>query len=197
MDWATPDRATEPVSGALPQLFHHCRRPTIQEIDKSFRRQCNNTLNNMRIQYAPLLADMPALDLNAPVADNLSTLLGYLWQAGLPPVYVIIDEYDNFANQLVTGHKDLLYQQLTADESFFKSFFKTLKEGRETGAIVNVFITGVLPILIDELASGFNIASIITLRPEFEAMLGFTQAEVDHLLDDVSHRLRHRSGDAR
>lgn len=159
--------------------------PTIQEIDKSFRRQCNNTLNNMRIQYAPLLADMPALDLNAPVADNLSTLLGYLWQAGLPPVYVIIDEYDNFANQLVTGHKDLLYQQLTADESFFKSFFKTLKEGRETGAIVNVFITGVLPILIDELASGFNIASIITLRPEFEAMLGFTQAEVDHLLDDV------------
>jgi hypothetical protein len=159
--------------------------PTIQEIEKSFRRQCNNTLNNMRIQYAPLLTDMPALDLNAPVADNLSTLLGYLWQAGFPPVYVIIDEYDNFANQLVTGHQDLLYQQLTADESFFKSFFKTLKEGRETGAIANVFITGVLPILIDELASGFNIATIITLDLEFEAMIGFTQGEVDHLLDEV------------
>ena len=159
--------------------------PTIQEIDKSFRRQCNNTLNNMRQQYAPLLDNMPTLDLNAPVADNLSTLLGYIWQAGLPPVYVIIDEYDNFANQLVTGNKDHLYQQLTADESFFKSFFKTLKEGRETGAIVNVFITGVLPILIDELASGFNIATIITLDQEFEAMIGFTQSEVDRLLDEV------------
>ena len=112
-------------------------------------------------------------------------LLNHAWPSGLPPVYVIIDEYDNFANQLVTGHKDLLYQQLTADDSFFKSFFKTLKEGRETGAIANVFITGVLPILIDELASGFNVASIITLDPEFEAMLGFTQAEVDQLLTDV------------
>ncbi len=159
--------------------------PTIEEIDKSFRRQCNNTLNNMRKQYAPWLSDMPVLDLNAPVADNLSVLLGHIWQADLPRVFVIIDEYDNFANQLVTGHKDRLYQQLIAEESFFKSFFKTLKEGRETGAIVNVFLTGVLPILIDELASGFNIASIITLDQEFEAMVGFTQSEVDQLLDQV------------
>jgi hypothetical protein len=159
--------------------------PTIQEIDQSFRRQCNNTLNNLRRQYAPLLEEMPALDLTAPVADNLSVLLGHIWQADLPRVFVIIDEYDNFANQLVTGHKDLLYQQLVAEDSFFKSFFKTLKENRETGAIANVFITGVLPILIDELASGFNIASIITLDQEFEAMIGFTQSEVDHLLDEV------------
>ncbi len=159
--------------------------PTIQEIDQSFRRQCNNTLNNMRRQYAPLLDEMPRLDLSAPVADNLGVVLGHIWQADLPRVFVIIDEYDNFANQLVTGHKDLLYQQLVAEDSFFKSFFKTLKEGRETGAVANVFMTGVLPILIDELASGFNVASIITLRSEFEAMVGFTQAEVDRLLDDV------------
>ncbi len=159
--------------------------PTIEAIDQSFRRQCNNTLNNMRIQYASLLDTMPTLDLSAPVADNLSVLLGHIWQADLPRIFVIIDEYDNFANQLVTGHKDLLYQQLTAEDSFFKSFFKTLKEGRETGAVVNVFMTGVLPILIDELASGFNIASIITLEREFAAMLGFTQSEVDRLLDDI------------
>ncbi len=159
--------------------------PTIEAIDQSFRRQCNNTLNNMRIQYASLLDTMPTLDLSAPVADNLSVLLGHIWQTNLPRIFVIIDEYDNFANQLVTGHKDLLYQQLTAEDSFFKSFFKTLKEGRETGAVVNVFMTGVLPILIDELASGFNIASIITLEQEFAAMLGFTQSEVDRLLDDI------------
>ncbi|MBI3960539.1 MAG: AAA family ATPase, partial [Chloroflexi bacterium] len=126
--------------------------PTIEEIDKSFRRQFNNTLNNMRQQYAPVLDAMPTLDLAAPVADNLSVVLGHIWQADLSRVFVIIDEYDNFANQLVTGHKDLLYQQLVAEDSFFKSFFKTLKEGRETGAIANVFMTGVLPILIDELA---------------------------------------------
>jgi hypothetical protein len=60
-----------------------------------------------------------------------------------------------------------------------------LKEGRKTGAIHNVFITGVLPITIDELASGFTIADFITLEPAFENMLGFTQTEVDHLLDEI------------
>ena len=139
--------------------------PTIQDIEHSFNWQCNNTLNNMRRQYAPLLDDLPEVVLKGTVADNLSSLLSYIWQSDLPRVYVIIDEYDNFANQLITGNKDLLYQQLTNDDSFFKSFFKTLKEGRETGAVANVFITGVLPILIDgywHLA--FNIATFITLR---------------------------------
>jgi hypothetical protein len=159
--------------------------PTIQEIDKSFRRQCNHTFDSLRYEYAPLLDGLATLGMEAPVADNLNILLDHVRSRRLPQLYIIIDEYDNFANQLVTGHKDLLYQQLTADDSFFKSFFKALKEGRETGAIANIFITGVLPILIDELASGYNIASIITLRPEFEAMLGFTQGEVDRLLDAV------------
>ncbi|MEZ4663374.1 MAG: AAA family ATPase [Caldilineaceae bacterium] len=160
--------------------------PTIQDIEASFKRQCNFTINGLRHQYAALFADrIPELDQDAPVADNLSILLAALSFFDLPKLFVIIDEYDNFANQLVTGHKDQLYRQLIAEDSFFKSFFKTLKEGRETGAIANVFITGVLPILIDELASGFNIASIITLDQEFEAMLGFTQSEVDRLLDEI------------
>lgn len=53
------------------------------------------------------------------------------------------------------------------------------------GTIANLFITGVLPITIDELASAFNIATFLTLEPAFEVMLGFTQAEVDHLLDEI------------
>jgi hypothetical protein len=60
-----------------------------------------------------------------------------------------------------------------------------LKEGRKTGAIANVFITGVLPIIIDDMASGYNIASFLTLHPGFEQMLGFTQSEVNRLLDDI------------
>ena len=159
--------------------------PTHQAIENSFKRQCNYQIDSLRHTYAPLLDELPVLSLDAPVADNLRTLLVYLETRQLPRLYVIIDEYDSFANQLITGHKDELYDQLTADDSFFKSFFKTLKEGRETGAIANIFITGVLPILIDDLASGYNIASFITLRPGFEQMLGFTQSEVDQLLDAV------------
>jgi hypothetical protein len=76
-------------------------------------------------------------------------------------------------------------KQLTADDSFLKTFFKTLKEGRKTGAIANIFITGVLPVTMDELASTYNIANFITLDASFENMLGFTQTEVNGLLDSI------------
>ena len=157
----------------------------VAQIESSFRRHCNSTLSLLRIEYAPLLAEMPEILLDAPVSDNLNHLLNYVASNQLPPVYVIIDEYDNFANQLITGNRDLHYQELTAADGFLKTFFKTLKAGRERGAIANLFITGVLPITIDELASAFNIATFLTLEPAFESMLGFTQAEVDQLLDDI------------
>jgi len=159
--------------------------PTIDAIESSFRRQCNYILDSLRYEYAPLLDDLPPLPQDVPVSDNLRKLLVHLRTRRLPRLYVIIDEYDNFSNQLIIDHKDELYRQLTADDGFLKVFFKTLKEGRETNALANVFITGVLPILIDELASGFNIATILTLDREFEAMLGFTQTEVDQLLNAV------------
>lgn len=159
--------------------------PTIGAIENSFKSQCNYILDSLRYEYAPLLDDLPPLPQDAPVSDNLRKLLVHLRTRRLPSLYIVIDEYDNFSNQLIINHKDELYRQLTADEGFFKTFFKTLKEGRETNTIANIFITGVLPILIDELASGFNIATILTLDREFEAMLGFTQSEVDQLLDAV------------
>ncbi len=158
--------------------------PTIQDIEDSFKRQCNNLLNTLPRLYPSILDAMTPVDLKAPVADNLYNLLAHL-RGNRVQLYVIIDEYDNFANQLITTGRDHLYHTLTEEDSFLKTFFKTLTEGRETGAIVNVFITGVLPILLDELASGFNVASFLTLDAEFEAMVGFTQQEVDHLLDEL------------
>jgi len=160
---------------------------TYEDIRQSFRARCNRTLSLLRAEYAPILSDMPEMSLEGNVSDNLAHLLYYIKALGLPPLYVIIDEYDNFANQLITGHKEQLYNKLTADGGFLKTFFKTLKEGRKIGAINNVFITGILPVTIDELASAFNIGTFLTLNPKFESMLGFTQAEVDQLLDEVYH----------
>lgn len=159
----------------------------ITQIEHSFRNHCNSALNSLRGLYKTILGEMPEIVMDATVADNLIKLLHYLQANRLPPIYIIIDEYDNFANQLVVARKDTLYRELTADDSFLKTFFKTLKEGRETGTIHNVFITGVLPITIDDMASGFNVAGFITLHPKFENMLGFTQTEMDNLLDEVCH----------
>ncbi|MFN8494214.1 MAG: AAA family ATPase [Caldilineaceae bacterium] len=158
---------------------------TIQEIERSFNFQNNPKLALLPTWYAAFQDQLPSIDESAGFADNLERVLEHIQRQNLPPLYIIIDEYDNFANQLVTGNRDDLYRALTADNSFLKTFFKTLKSGRGDGSIANVFITGVLPILIDDLASGFNIATFLTLDPEYEALLGFTQAEVDRLLDEV------------
>ncbi|MFN8487908.1 MAG: AAA family ATPase [Caldilineaceae bacterium] len=159
--------------------------PTLAAIEHSFKLKCNASFDNLRYPYAAYLGEMPPLAEDEAVADNLGKLLDQVRQRRLPPLYVIIDEYDNFANHLITTNKDQLYYALTADDSFFKAFFKTLKEGRETGALANIFITGILPITIDDLASAFNVGTFLTLDADFEAMAGFTQREVDQLLDAV------------
>ena len=158
---------------------------SLADIETNFNHICNLQLQLTLSQVEPWLKKSVNLDERISAVLNLETFLFAIRQQNLPQLYVIIDEYDNFTNQLVKANQDTLYRQLMADDRFFKTFFKTLKEGRKTGAIVNVFITGVLPITMDDLASGFNVGTYITLEPNFEAMLGFTQAEVDTLLDQI------------
>ena len=158
---------------------------TIEEIEASFNHICSGYMNMIVNMYKDWFHGEVKIDRKGSAAANLEEILWYIRQNDLPRLYVIIDEYDNFANQLITEHHDSLYRELTAAGSFLKTFFKTLKEGRKSRAIANIFITGVLPITIDDLASGFNIATIITLDPVFEEMMGFTQSEVDDLLDAV------------
>ncbi|MDM8537577.1 AAA family ATPase [Desulfobacterales bacterium HSG17] len=158
---------------------------TIEEIESSFDHTCNLRMRTMTGLSKKWFKNKVKINMEQSSTENLKSILDFISKNSLPPLYIIIDEYDNFANQLIVSHKDHLYRELTADNSFLKTFFKTMKEGRKTGDIANVFITGVLPITMDDLASGFNIASFITLDPEFENMLGFTQAETDCLLDEI------------
>ncbi|GAK49451.1 protein containing DUF1703 [Candidatus Moduliflexus flocculans] len=158
---------------------------SLDEIEASFNHHCNLKMQTMVGRCAAWFPEPPTLSVTDRAAGNLETILTTIEQQGLPALYVIIDEYDNFANQLIVAHKDHLYRQLTADDSFLKTFFKTLKAGRKSGALANIFITGVLPITMDDLASGFNIATYLTLDPEFEYLLGFTQSEMETLLDSI------------
>jgi hypothetical protein len=157
----------------------------IEDIEESFDTTCNLRLKTLIGKSKKYFKDKISIDVKEKMLFNLKSLLNIIEEYDLPKLYIIIDEYDNFANQLITANKNSLYRELTADDSFLKTFFKTLKEGRELGTITNIFITGVLPITIDDMASGFNIASFISLEAEFEAMLGFTQLELNKLLEEV------------
>lgn len=72
----------------------------------------------------------------------LEEALGYAREHGLPKVYVLIDEYDNFTNQLLTAYKDPLYEQVTTKDSFLRTFFKVIKAGIGEGSICTCFCTG-------------------------------------------------------
>ena len=115
-------------------------------------------------------------------AQMLEEALAYARAHDLPPVYILIDEYDNFTNQLLTSYNDPLYEKVTTADSFLRTFFKVIKKGIGEGSIRTCFCTGVLPVTMDDLTSGYNIAEILTLESDFINMLGFTHAETDAYL---------------
>ena len=92
--------------------------------------------------------------------------MAYARGHGFPPVYILIDEYDNFTNQLLTSYNDPLYEKVTTADSFLRTFFKVIKKGIGEGSIRTCFCTGVLPVTMDDLTSGYNIAEILTLHPD-------------------------------
>jgi len=97
--------------------------------------------------------------------------------------YLLIDEYDNFANDLIGANDDTLYYDILSKTGFVRTFYEAVKSGAQEGAISRIFMTGVSPIMLDDLTSGFNIASNITLDYDFNEQLGFTQNEVEDMLD--------------
>src|SRR6056297_4001145 len=97
--------------------------------------------------------------------------------------YLLIDEYDNFANDLIGANEDNLYYDILSKTGFVRSFYEAIKSGAQEGAISRIFLTGVSPIMLDDLTSGFNIAKNITLQRAYNQALGFTQAEVEEMLD--------------
>jgi hypothetical protein len=103
------------------------------------------------------------------------------------PLFIIIDEYDQFANDLIAmGNNigDNVYRRMVSANGIIRDFYETLKIGTKT-AIARIFITGVSPVMINDLTSGFNIADNISLYPQYSQMLGFTPEEVARLAGET------------
>jgi hypothetical protein len=100
-------------------------------------------------------------------------------------LYVIIDEYDNFANTILSDSGEEEYRAITHGEGFLRSFFNVIKAGT-TGSdtpISRLFMTGVSPIALDDVTSGFNIATNISLDDDINEILGFNFTEVEALIE--------------
>ena len=88
-------------------------------------------------------------------------------------LYLIIDEYDNFTNVVLNELGDEVYHSLTHASGFYREVFKKFK-----GMFERIFMTGVSPVTLDDLTSGFNIGWNLSVKPEFTQMLGFSEEEI-------------------
>ena len=89
------------------------------------------------------------------------------------PLYLIIDEYDNFTNTVLNEQGEAVYHAMTHAEGFYRDIFKKFK-----GSFEKIFITGVSPVTLDDVTSGFNIGWHISTKEEFNQMLGFSTEDV-------------------
>lgn len=154
---------------------------TLEGLQKNFNDLNCGVLRGMvkaDARYARFFPDFEFSDAT-DVTKMLEDVLLYVSTHNLPPIYMLIDEYDNFTNQLLTAYKDPLYEQVTTADSFLRTFFKIIKAGIGEGSVRTCFCTGVLPVTMDDLTGGYNIAEILTLKPNFLNMLGFTHAEAE------------------
>ena len=139
------------------------------------------------------LADWSKIETATGPADCINKVREVIAENHLPPLYVIIDEYDNFTNELVVSNRDQEYNSVCGHdskgdatrESFFKAFFKSFKAGLADGTVGRTYFTGVLPITLDDLSSGFNVGTVVSLNPELLNLAGFTQTQVERYVDDV------------
>lgn len=99
-------------------------------------------------------------------------------------IYILIDEYDHFANELLAfdfGH----FKRIVGHNGWVRKFYEVLKTATTQGIVDKMFITGIAPITLDNLTTGFNIATNFTTDPMLHEMMGFTELEVIDILKEI------------
>ena len=165
---------------------------TLAEIERNFWRNVQGAVGSFAVKYKGL-ADWSKIEAATSPAECIDMVREVIRENHLPPLYVIVDEYDNFTNELVISNRDLEYNAVCGHdakgdvtrESFFKAFFKSFKAGLADGTVGRTYFTGVLPITLDDRSSGFNVGTVVSLDADKVGLVGFTQSQVDAYVDDI------------
>ena len=144
---------------------------------------CNTCFNYFCDIYAEYLPQgiREKLDKKEGAVEQLDVLYHECERAG-QKIYLFIDEYDHFTNAILSDADSLRrYTEETHKEGYLRAFFNKVKAGTYS-SIKRCFITGVSPVTMDDLTSGFNIGTNYSLSSKFNQMMGFTEAEVREML---------------
>ena len=155
----------------------------LDDYQKGMDGHCKIMFNSFCNVYSHLLPKGTKEEMNQ--CDGAVEQLSYLCQVCAEvgqKIYLFIDEYDNFTNNILANEEHLQrYRKQTHGEGYLRRFFNTIK-GMADSSLGRVFVTGVSPVTMDDLTSGFNIGTNYSLTPEFNEMAGFTEEEVREML---------------
>ncbi|SFJ93752.1 AAA family ATPase [Succinivibrio dextrinosolvens] len=137
-------------------------------------------IRDFKRRYKDFVFDYSDMDKTDPATLFTEFAIAYKDYSDGQNLYVMIDEYDNFANEILS--KDLeLFQNITSKDGFLKTFYSAIKN-QAMSTIAKTFITGVSSVSLDSLTSGFNIALNVTSLDCFNEYAGFTEDELDILI---------------
>ncbi|MDQ1301287.1 MAG: hypothetical protein QG637_1208 [Chloroflexota bacterium] len=157
------------------------------EITQTLHDHVNARIRDFAVYYQHLLPQ--AVEINpANAVASFQSALTAMRQTPYK-LYLLIDEYDNFANELAMGGQltgKQRYDALLRGEGALKTLFKAVKGAASGFGLDRVFITGVSPVVLSDLTSGYNVSEMITLQPEFNDLCGFHEAEIAVTLRQIA-----------
>ena len=140
----------------------------------SFNDYCSLIINQFAHEYASYYdADYKATIENIASAKAKLSYIEIKAKEKGYPLYLIVDEYDNFTNVILSEHGQKMFHDLTHASGFYREYFKQFK-----GMFDRIFLMGVSPITLDDLSSGYNIDWNISTDETFNAMMGFDETDV-------------------
>jgi len=150
----------------------------IEQLSARFNDYCSLMLDDFMHTYRD---DYPEETVKAffetrQMADKLDLIRNSVVRLRIP-LYLIIDEYDNFTNIVLNEKGEEVYHAITHASGFYRDVFKKFK-----GMFERIFMTGVSPVTLDDLTSGFNIGWHLSMNPKFDKMLGFSTEDVRAML---------------
>ena len=150
----------------------------IGELERNFNVYCGQCIDSFIESYRHFYSDETVKQVKSLdyMTGKLNAIHIEAEKAG-HKLYLIVDEYDNFTNVVLNEHGEQVYRALTHASGFYREVFKVFK-----GMFSRIFMTGVSPVTLDDLTSGFNIGWHISTNPRFNQMLGFSTDDVRQML---------------
>ena len=159
----------------------------LEIVERSFSEYCCMVMKNFILKYERLLGS-GVWEIVNPDETNpeqmLAALKEYVSRTDCPRIYLLIDEYDNFTNTILSSYGQERYREKTHGDGLIRGFFNNVKASTSNAgaAVERLFITGVSPITMDDVTSGFNIGTNISTLPQFNNIIGFSEDEVREMI---------------